>query len=703
MEQVQKYINRDISWLSFNYRILLEAQDKSLPLYERIKFLAIYSSNLEEFFKVRVASLQGLVKLGKNDPLDPNVAQVLEQVLKEVEQQQEEFNLVFQHQILPELEQEGIHLIQGQVEYEDHRVFVEQLFEEEILAFLHPELLRRNKIKHFLRDGAMYLVVKLRNRPRNFANLSDEEKDILSKKKRVRYALILIPTHYFPRFVELPSIDGKFYFMFLEDIIRANLTQMFRGYDVLCSHTVKLNRNADLLIEDEFNGNLVDKIRTSLKKRQVGVPARFSYDQAMPKPMLNYLRETFSIRKRELLKGNTYHSFQDFFRFPNPLAPRLEGEPRPPLPFPELDTFNTIFEAIREQDWMLHFPYQSYEYVLRFFNQAADDPDVLKIDTTQYRVASNSAIVDALIRAAQNGKRVSVFVEIKARFDEANNLHFARQMERAGIKIYYSFPGLKVHAKVALVQRKEGDGIRRYAFLSTGNFNEKTARIYADHGLLTCDPEMTQELKDVIEYLHDPTKKPSFQKLLVAQFNMRQTFEELIDIEIKNHLAGKDASILVKVNNLEDVKIIQKLYDASQAGLKIELIVRGICRLRPGIKGLSENIRVTRIVDQFLEHARVFVFHQEGKRVMYMASADWMSRNLNRRIEVGFPILHPRHKAEVLEILSLQLQDNVKASLLDGDGNNVRVPKGEPAIRCQIETYNRIKEGQLVESTKFHN
>ncbi|MEM7367296.1 MAG: polyphosphate kinase 1 [Bacteroidota bacterium] len=691
MLQTGKYFNRDLSWLSFNHRVLMEATEETLPLYERIKFLAIYASNLEEFFKVRVASLQGLLTLSKENPIDPKAKGILTQILIEVERQQEEFGQIYREQILPALAQEGIHLIQGSPQHEVHRAFVQRHFQEEIQAFLHPELLRKNKINHFLREGALYLAVKLRNRPRNYQILTPAEQQALSRKKRIRYALIQIPTHYFPRFIELPRVDDSYYFMFLEDIIRENLDQMFHGYEVLCSHSIKLNRNADLLIEDEFKGNLVDIIRSSLKKRQIGVPARFLYDQNMPKPMLKYLRDTFGILKLELSKGATYHSFQDFFRFPNPVAPRLERIPTPPLPHPELARYANLFEAIRERDWMLHFPYQSYEYVLRFFDQAADDPLVSQIHTTQYRVASDSAIVQALIRAAQNGKKVSVFVEIKARFDEANNLHFAREMERAGIDIYYSFPGLKVHAKVALVIREEEEGARGYAFLSTGNFNEKTARIYGDHGLLTSDQSMTKELLNVINYLHDPSMTPTFDKLLVAQFNMRERFEAMIAQEIANHQAGKPANILVKVNNLEDKRMIKQLYAASQAGVQVDLIVRGICRLRPGVEGLSEQIRVIRIVDQFLEHARVFVFHQEGKNSMYMGSADWMSRNLNRRIEVGFPIEDERLKAEVMQILNFQLADNVKAVSISSQLDNDRIPTTGPAIRSQAEIYRWIK------------
>ncbi|MEO0638273.1 MAG: hypothetical protein AAFY70_01000 [Bacteroidota bacterium] len=481
-----KYINRDLSWLSFNYRVLLEASDDSLPIYERLKFLAIYSSNMGEFYRVRVASIQRLLQLSKKispdekEKLKANEA-LLEAIHKEVFRQQETFGSIFHQQVLPKLAEQKIVLLLDTPSYIAHQEFVRNFFDEEITPYLHPELLRKNKILHFLRDTTLYLAVKLRNRPRNYEQLLPAEKLILAEKKRVRYALIQIPTHYFPRFIELPSIDGVRYYAFLDDVIRYNLERVFHGYDVLSSHSVKLNRNADLMIEDEDNGNLVKKVANSLKKRRVGLPSRFLYDQEMPSVMLKYLRDTFELKKRELVPGGRYHSFFDFFGFPNPHAPELEREPTPPLPVTEFGLYANIFAALQVKSWLLHFPYHSYDHVISFLNQAAVDAQVKEIYATQYRVASHSQVVSALIRAAQNGKKVTVFVEIKARFDEASNLKSAQEMEEAGVKTIYSIPGLKVHAKVAMVLRQEADGTEKgYAFLSTGNFNEKTARIYTD-------------------------------------------------------------------------------------------------------------------------------------------------------------------------------------------------------------------------------
>lgn len=695
----EKFFPRDLSWLSFNYRVLLEATDENLPLYERIKFLAIYSSNMGEFYRVRVAAIQGLIKYQKSNDdqaydLSPEL--LLEQIKAEVYRQQEVFGQIFHGNILPGLRNEGINLLLNPPEIEEHQEFVRSYFRNELMPFLHTELLRKNKILHFLREGALYLCIKLRNRPRNYANLDMDALAEKSESKRIRYALIQIPTHYFPRFIELPMVEGKHYYMFLDDVIRFNLQQVFHGYDVLGSHSIKLNRNADLLIEDEFDGDLVEKVKSSLKRRKVGYPSRFLFDRTMPASMLKYLRDTFELKKRELVPGGKYHSYSDFFGFPNPLSPRLEKDPMPPLAKPEFKLYASMFAAINVKNWLLHFPYQSYDPVLSFLNQAATDPQTKKIFATQYRVASNSQIVNALIRAAQNRKEVTVFVEIKARFDEASNLQSAEAMTKAGVKIVYSIPGLKVHAKVAMVMREEEEGEKGYAFLSTGNFNEKTATIYTDQGFFTSDEVIVHELGELFKHLTNWQYQPKpFQKLMVAQFGMKEKFLELIQFEIDQAKAGNEAEICIKLNNLEDPVMISKLYDASQAGVKIRLIIRGICSLRPGMPNYSENITVRRIVDQYLEHTRLFIFHRGGERITYLGSADWMKRNLNRRIEVAFPIVGKGLKKELTNIFEIQWRDNVKATELNYDLQNQPIYRqGEP-IRAQWEIYRKIKENRL--------
>ncbi|MDP5170162.1 MAG: polyphosphate kinase 1, partial [Bacteroidia bacterium] len=629
-----KYFDRDLSWLSFNFRVLMEATDRSLPLYERIKFLAIYSSNLDEFFRVRITSVRSLlgVKKRKRTDLEFSPEELYDAVFKEINRQQEVFGRIFQSQILPELQDNNVHLLQGVPTHPEHVAFIEQFFEDEVSPYMHPELLRRKRIRHFLRDNVLYLAIKLHSRSENSRRLFEESGDIEEKTRR---AIILVPTQYLPRFIELPNIGNQRFIMFLDDVIRHNLPSIFIGYDVKASYTIKLNRNADLQIEDEFTGDLVEKIRKSLSRRQTGNPARFLYDHKMPEDMIRYMADAFSLTRGDLVAGGRYHNFHDFFSFPNPLYPKLERISTPPLRKKELDNFTTMAEAMSMQNWLLHFPYHSYDYVLRFLNGAATDPHVKSIRTTQYRVASNSAIVNSLIRAAQNGKDVTVFVELKARFDEQVNLKSAQEMEDAGVNIIYSLPGLKVHAKVALVEREEEGELVGYAFMSTGNFNEKTARIYADHGYFTKDETYIEDLKELFRHLADQSYEPQpFQRLLVAQFNLRKEFYRLIDREIYHVRTGGKGEIVIKLNNLEDRGMIDKLYEASQAGVNIHLLLRGICCLKPGLPGISERIVVTRIVDQFLEHARVFLFYNNGEEALYMGSADWMIRNLERRIEV---------------------------------------------------------------------
>jgi polyphosphate kinase len=691
-----RFFPRDLSWLSFNYRVLMEARDHSLALYERIKFLAIYSSNLDEFFRVRVASIQSLLKVKKKNLAqlegDPEV--LLEQIFKEVDRQQEEFGRIFREEILPELRNQNIHILLGPPTHQAHIDFIDEYFDNEMMPVLHPEILVKDKIRHFLRDGVLYLALRLYSRTLVVGEPTPPESD---ETGIYQYALLQIPTHYAPRFINLPMVDQGHHIMFLEDLVRHNLHKIFPGYVVDGAFSIKMNRNADLQIEDEYSGDLVAKIRESLSKRRTGVPSRFIYDKRMPKPMVRYLRDCFELRKREVMKGGQYHNFNDFFAFPNPYAPRLQEQPSPPLPHHDIDTFPTLFDAIRQRNWLIHLPYHTYDYVLRFLNRSATDPDTMVIKTKLYRVASNSAIVAALIRAAQNGKDVTVFVELKARFDEASNLQAAKELEAAGVKIIYSIPGLKVHAKVAMVERFEQGRVQRYAFLSTGNFNEKTAKIYADHGFFTCDPEITHELSHVFTYLENRAyQPPPFRHLLVAQFNLRHGFEGFIDREMAHAREGKPAEMIIKLNNLEDSEMIDKLYEAGKAGVKIQLIIRGICCLRPGVEGLSENISAIRLVDRYLEHARVFWFRNDGQEQLFLASADWMERNLNRRIEVGFPVPDADLREEIKIMLEYQMKDNTKAVRLGPNLENIPIAKDPNApVRMQADMYAMIQSGEL--------
>lgn len=671
--------DRDLSWLTFNHRVLMEARRPEVPLYEKIKFLAIFSSNLDEFFRVRFASLKSFKKLkSKKSMEEVDVKEgLLEEIIEVVKLQQKEFGMIYKDLIIPELAKHHIRIWSGEELSELNRKSLNHYFKSRVLAYIQPaEVDPKGKQQIFLQNRGLYFAIKLRSR---------------DEAMRERLMIVNIPSDHQPRFAELATGDDTHMYMFLDDMLRLNLPFLFPDDFILGVWSVKLNRDADLYIEDEFSGDLVEKITNQLHQRNIGAPSRFLYDMHMPDDVLKALRKSLNLSKDELVPGGRYHNFFDFFAFPNPLYPKLESEKWPSLRNPELENEISLLNAIEKKDYLLHFPYESYDYVLRLFNEAANDPYVREIRTTLYRVASDSVIANALISAAHNGKKVVVFMELKARFDEENNIKWARAMEKAGIKIIYSIPGLKVHAKVALITRKSPGGPGRIAFFGTGNFNEKTAAIYADHGLCTSNEQMTGELEKLLQYLHKKKKDPKPETLLISQFNMPDKFRTLIDREIahvNNNFAGH---IIIKVNNLEDPLMIEKLYQASNAGVKIDLIVRGICCLVPGQKGFSENIRVRRIVDRYLEHARIFWFRNRGEHEIFMGSADWMKRNLYYRIEVVFPILDEVYKKEIEKNLEFQLKDNFKAVELNARLDNVEMEKPKRVVLAQKGFYTWIK------------
>ncbi len=677
--------NRDLSWLSFNYRVLQEAKDPRVPLYERIKFMAIYSSNLDEFFRVRVAGTRSLLKVSKSaqKELEFDPSELLKKISKEVNKQQVEYGIIFREKIIPELRANGICLINETQTTEKQNEFITKYFNERIIPQIQPILLVKDKIVPFLRNRRLYFAVILKPK-KSLANSH--------KKTRNKYAIVEIPSNHLPRFVELPSEDEKRYIIFLDDIIRFKLSSIFLGYNVVEAYSIKLTRDAELYIDDEFSGNLLEKIQKSLLKRNIGAPSRFLYDERIPKAFLKLLKDTFKIKNDDLVPGAKYHNFSDFFTFPNPTINNLFNEPLPTLRHSELDKHPNLFEAITKKDYIVHFPYQTYNYVLQFLDQAADDPNVTSIYITQYRVAKGSEVISALVKAARKGKKVMVFVELKARFDEESNIHWAEEMKSQGIDVLYSFPGLKVHSKLALIKRVEEKQDKYYCYLATGNFNEKTAQLYSDTGLFTSDVRLTKEVKMVFNHLRDNKIKPKFKHLLVAQFNMRKTLVKLIDHEIEFAKKGKKARIILKMNSLEDKKMIMKLYEASNAGVKIDLIIRGICCLIPGVDGLSKNIKAISIVDRYLEHSRIFVFGNNGNPKVFAGSADWMKRNLSRRIEVIFPIYNSEIKNEVLDIINIQLKDNVKARVIDRyDKNKYKKDKALGLIQSQVDTYKYLK------------
>ena len=686
MENSHKYFKRDISWLSFNYRVLLEAEDETLPIYERIKFLSIYSSNLEEFYEIRVAEHRGVImKKNFTEESGAEAEETLAEITEEVNRQQREYYRIFS-KVLQELNRQDIYLYQDSRPEPFHEEFVHNFFNEEVFPFLSPVMIQAGDIRTFIRDRRLYLVIRMVKKSKRMA-----EPDYVPD---YYYALMKIPYAKVPRFIELPTHEGKHYIMFIDDIIRANLSSIFPGYVVESCYSIKISRDADIYLDDEKGGNIVENIRKKVKKRKIGALSRFMYDSNMPDDFLAFICNAFGITTDDLVLGGRYNNLQDLIKLPNPRGKELEQQVPSPMRVPFLDEMGSVFRAVKKRDILLHFPYQSFDYLIRFLMEAAFDPKVDEIKITQYRVAENSAVINTLISAAQNGKKVTVFVELKARFDEENNMSTAERMEQAGIRIIYSIPGLKVHAKVAVILRKDTeDGCKRrdFAYLSTGNFNEKTARIYSDMALLTSNAELITDINKVFAVLEGKLAGPTFRHLLVARFNMVPELTRMIHREIEHVKAGRKGRIVLKMNGLHDQNMINKLYNASENGVEIDLIVRGICCLVPN-RPFSANIKVTRIVDMFLEHSRIWYFYNDGEEDLFLTSADWMRRNLNRRIETAFPILNAEIKQCIIDILKIQLQDNVKACLIDEHlHNNFKRDDNPVKVRAQLAIYEYLK------------
>ena len=680
-----RYFKRDISWLSFNYRVLLEAEDDTLPLYERINFISIYSSNLEEFYKIRVADHKAIATGAEHSDEESvqSAMQLVTEINEEVNRQLEERIRIYEQKILPALRQHHIIFYQSRNVEPFHKEFLRRFFREEIFPYLSPVPVSKDKVISFLRDNRLYLAVRLHSKG-----------TLPGDPDHTQYFVMKLPYSKVPRFIELPKQDKNYYLMFIEDIIKANIDTIFPGYDVDSSYCIKISRDADILIDESANtSEIIEQVKTKVKKRKIGAVCRFVYDRAMPDDFLDFLVDAFRINRQELVPGDKHLNMEDLRHLPNPNnAVRPIRKPQP-MKLACLDERESIFRYVEKKDLLLHYPYHSFEHFIHFLYEAVHEPTVREIMVTQYRVAENSAVINTLIAAAQNGKKVTVFVELKARFDEENNLATAEMMKAAGINILFSLPGLKVHAKVALVLRrdKQGHKLPSYAYISTGNFNEKTATLYADCGLFTCNPVLVNDLHNLFRTFQGK-ENPVFHRLLVARFNLIPELNRLIDHEIELAKSGKQGRIILKMNALQDPAMIERLYEASQAGVKIDLIVRGICCLIPGRK-YSRNIRVTRIVDTFLEHARVWYFGNGGKPKLFLGSPDWMRRNLYRRIEAVTPILDPDLKRELSDMLSIQLSDKRKACFVDDHLRN-RWKSARPQkekIRSQYTFYEYLK------------
>lgn len=678
--QGKKFKNRDLDWLSFNERVLQEAADPLNPIYERLKFLAIFSSNLDEFFKVRVSKLRQIKKVAKDirRPLALKPNKTLKSILKEVHRQQERFGEIFREDIIPELARHKIHILELSEFNKDQGKYLRSLFTEEIrphIRFLEGENV---KTDHF-KDGSTHLAIHF------------EDSDTPS--------FVTIDHAGLGRFVEVPDPKGNFCFAFLEDVIKHNAPTLLPGESIKALYTIKVSRDAELYLEDDHQGEWIQRIYDALDKRQDGQPTRLLYEGGMPKILQKHIGKQLGLGKIDMVSGGSHHNFSDFFGFPNPVGdPNLFYEPFPPLVATSFKTSKNYFKVIREKDRILHFPYHKFDYLETWVHQAANDPKVTSIQISLYRIAKDSALTRGLLKAMENGKEVTIFVEAKARFDERNNLDWGRIFEEKGGTVHYSFPNVKVHSKILLITRKEHGQNKSYGYVGTGNFNAKTAKIYCDHALFTANPKITKDLEQVFLILQRKVLVPRLNSLLVSPYNSRLSFEHLIQREIDLAQQGKEASIKIKMNSLEDRGMIEWLYRASQAGVKITLLVRGFCCLVPGVKDLSENIEIISIVDRFLEHGRLFLFHNGGEEQLYMGSADWMTRNLDYRIEVITPILDSEVFEELRDILHIQLSDNVKARHIDPASNNdyVKGGKGDKKVRSQYEIYDYLKSRSLL-------
>ncbi len=675
-------VNRELSWLSFNDRVLQEAFDLAVPLIERIKFMGIFSSNLDEFFRVRVASINRLAELNIKDKtlLGQIPKRLLVQIQKAVIKQQHRFDVLWNEVLIKELAEEKIFIINETQLNVQRGHFVKSYFQDKVLPTLVPVMVDNLKEFPVLRDKSIYLFVRLSK---------------AGKLGSYRHALIEISTEIHARFLVLPDTNNLKYIILLDDVIRYCLEDIFPifDYDQFEAYTIKITRDAELDLDSDVSKNYLELINKIVKQRKKGKPVRFTYDSQMPSDMVAYLVHHLSLKPENLTPGGRYHNFKDFINFPNMGRPDLEYAKHLPIKSKGLDLSKSLFDQIAKKDHLITLPYQSFDYVIHFLREAAIDLKVRAIKITLYRVANHSAVINALINAARNGKKVTVLMEVKARFDEQNNINYTQKLLEEGITVLHGVPSLKIHSKMCLITRKEKNALVHYANLATGNFNERTAQVYSDFSLFTADKRIVDEVSDLFTALEKGHAKSGYKHLIVAPLDMRKEFLKLIDKEIANAKQHKPAYIIAKVNSLVDDVFVHRLYKASQAGVKIKLIVRGICCIVPGVPGVSDNIEAISIIDKYLEHARVFVFGNNGKEKYYLSSADWMTRNLDHRVEVAFPVYDKLLQTEIKIILDLQWHDNTKARIINKQQNNkYRSNAGKPSQRAQISIYDYIKE-----------
>ena len=673
---------KEISWLAFNERVLQEAEDPNVPIIERLRFLGIYSNNQDEFFKVRIAELKRQVLIAQAS--DRSFTEhILKDAIKKSGKLTEKFNIIY-HDLLNELKKYNIEFKNENQINDFERKWIRSFFTEKVKPFISPVILTEElDVLSFLKDPYTYLCIEM-----------SEQND------KKQYALLEIPTDKVDRIIQIPNEDPKStmkILIMLDDIIRVCLDDVFKGffnYSSITAYCIKMNRDAEYNLSMELNRTMIESMSEGLKQRLTAIPTRLAYDRDMPKEMVKFLVKKLKMSDYDSISaGNRYHNMKDFLGFPSLGNTSLEYNRVSPLHCYEFDRYPTMFQAISKQDILLYYPYYTFSYFTELLRQSSYDPSVIAIKINIYRVARDSRVIRDLIDAANNGKRVTVVVELKARFDESNNIEWAKILTEAGVKVLFGLPSLKIHSKLCLITRKEEGKLVKYCHIGTGNFNEKSARIYTDFALFTKNEQLTEEVDSVFDFIEAPYIQPRFKNLMVSPVNARQKIYDLIDNEITNATKGLEASITVKINNLVDEGVIARLYRASQAGVKINMIVRGMCSLITGVKNLSTNINIRSIVDRYLEHPRVMIFHNNGDEKIYISSADWMTRNLDHRIEVATPIFSKKLKKVIKDLIDIQFNDNIKARIIDEKQTNRYVERTatQREIRSQMEIYEYLE------------
>ena len=677
---IKTYIPKEISWLSFNARVLQEAEDESVPLAERFKFLGIYSNNLDEYFRVRVATLKRLAHFGAKSKniLGYNPKSTLKKIHEIVLTQNSKFEEIYSG-LIAELGKHKIHIINEKQLSPEQSEFVKIFFHNKVRTRLMPLIFERNTELPNLVDDSIYFAITLNNK----------------KSKKTKYGLLEIPRGVIPRFILLPEKEEDKYIMFIDDIIRFELGDIFAMFDFddFSAYTIKLTKDSEIEIADDISESYKEKLLKSLQQRKWGSPIRFIYDREMPDELLKLLIKKLNLGSNDaVIPGNRYHNFKDFINFPKLGKKKFYYDPLIPIQHRDIQKGKSIITAIRKKDIMLFFPYHPFDHFIDLLREASIDPTVTSIQLTLYRLARNSSVINALLNAIRNGKTVTTVVELQARFDEEANILWSNKLVEEGVKVIYGVPGLKVHAKLCLITRIKNDVTERIAAVGTGNFNEDTAKIYTDHLLLTANKKITNEVFKAFNFFNLNYRKENYYHLVLSPFQLRNKINLLIDNEIRNAAAGKKAFIYMKLNNLTDPEIINYLYEASNAGVRIRLIVRGMFSLVPGLKKISENIRATGIVDRFLEHTRFMIFCNNGNEEYYITSADLMTRNIEQRIEVTCPVFDKNIRNEMKQIFEIQSNDNVKARKLDPELSNKLVSKGDETVRSQVEIYNYLRK-----------